>query len=71
MVGCCGRANNRRRKSNTQSYYDRYAYLDGHQIQAKKLQQSGSTCKVCAAYTVVDPCAICGQVKDPNKEEQV
>jgi recombinational DNA repair protein RecR len=70
-MGCCGRPNNRRQKSNNnQSYYDRYAYLNSSQ-RAKQLQQQGSTCKTCAALTMGDPCAVCGQVKNQDKEEQV
>jgi recombinational DNA repair protein RecR len=68
---CCGRANHRRRKSSSQkNYYDRYAYLNSHQ-RAKQLQQMGSPCKNCAALTMGDPCAVCGQAKNQSKEEQV
>jgi len=64
---CCGRANNRRQKSvNKEGYYDRYTYLNSHQ-RARQQQQS-SNCKNCAALTVGDPCAVCGQVKNQEKE---
>lgn len=66
---CCGRANNKNQKSNTKSYYDRYAYLNSHQ-RAKQVAASGSDCKNCAALTMGDPCAVCGQVKNQSKEEQ-
>jgi recombinational DNA repair protein RecR len=67
-MGCCGRPNNRRQKSNNnKNYYDRYAYLNSSQ-RAKQLQQQGSTCKTCAALTMGDPCAVCGQVKNQDKE---
>jgi recombinational DNA repair protein RecR len=70
-MGCCGRPNNRRQKSNNnKNYYDRYAYLNSSQ-RAKQLQQQGSTCKTCAALTMGDPCAVCGQVKNQDKEGQV
>ncbi len=69
-MGCCGRPDNRRQKSNNKSYYDRYAYLNSNQ-RAKQLQQKGSSCKNCAALTMGDPCAVCGQVKNQDKEEQV
>ena len=67
-MSCCGRANNRRQKSNNQSYYARYTYLNSHQ-KAKQLQQQGSTCKNCAALTMGNPCAVCGQSKNQDKEE--
>lgn len=65
---CCGRTNNRKKKSNNKSYYDRYAYLNSHQ-RAKQTQLQGSNCKNCGALTMGDPCAVCGQVKQ-NKEEK-
>ncbi len=68
-MGCCGRADNRVKKSINKNYYDRYSYLNSQQ-RAKQLKQQGSSCKNCAALTMGDPCVVCGQVKNQNKEEQ-
>ena len=64
---CCGRPDNRQRKSGAAGYYDRYTYLNSHQ-RAQQLKVSGSKCEHCDALTVGDPCTVCGNSKQTSPE---
>ena len=68
---CCGRANNRIQKGKNAGagYHGRYAYRSSSQI--AQLEKIGAAmCTTCNAFTVGDPCSVCGQVK-AKKMEQV
>lgn len=67
-MGCCGRPDNRNKKSGEAGYYERYAYLNSHQ-RKRQADLGISTCKKCDAYTAGDPCSICGNPKQKAKEE--
>ena len=65
---CCGRANNRIQKAGNAGHHGRYAYRSSSQI--AQLEKIGaSRCNTCNAFTVGDPCSVCGQSK-AQKEEQ-
>jgi recombinational DNA repair protein RecR len=66
-MGCCGKPNNRARKSGANSYYERYAYLSSRQ-QQKAADLGIAHCKKCGAYTSGDPCTICGTPKKAKEE---
>jgi hypothetical protein len=62
-MGCCGRPDNRANKGGAAGYYERYAYLSSHQ-RSKQVEVTGaSQCTTCSAYTMGDPCAVCGNTK--------
>ncbi len=63
MAGCCGRpSNNAAKGAGEANYYERFAYLSSHQKE-KQAAMSGSKCMTCDAYTMGDPCAVCGDTK--------
>ncbi len=63
-MSCCGRPNNRNKKSGAASYYERYGYLSSRQRQ-KQAELGIAHCNSCDAYTSGDPCTVCG---NPKKE---
>lgn len=66
---CCGRANNRAQKGGQANYHSRYAYRSSSQI--AQLEKIGaSRCAKCNAFTVGDPCSVCGQAKAPKAEQE-
>ena len=62
-MGCCGRPDNRANKGGASGYYERYAYLSSHQRSQQVEAAGGSKCATCDAYTMSDPCAVCGNPK--------
>ena len=68
MAPCCGRPNNRQKKSGSAGYYEKYAYLSSHQKE-QQVKVSGSKCESCDALTMGDPCTVCGNPKQINQEE--
>ena len=69
-MGCCGRPDNRQNKG-AKEYYQKYAYLSGHQQeQAQKLMGTIAKCEGCDALTMGDPCVICGQSKSTKEEQE-
>ena len=67
-MSCCGRPDNRNKKSGTANYYGRYGYLSGAQRQ-KQTELGIGHCQTCGAYTSGDPCTVCGNPKEKVKEE--
>ena len=69
MSPCCGRPNNSSQKGQGEAgYHSRYAYRSSSQLE--RLEEIGaSSCSTCSAFTVGDPCTVCGDPK-PKKEEQ-
>jgi len=66
---CCGRPDNRAKKSRDKSYFEKYAYLSSSQ---KRLQTQleGSKCEACDALTVGDPCSVCGKSKTQSEAQE-
>ena len=62
-MGCCGRPDNRANKGGASNYYERYAFLSSHQRSQQVQASGGSKCVSCDAYTMGDPCAVCGNSK--------
>jgi hypothetical protein len=70
-MACCGRPDNRNKKSQQKSYYERYAYLSSHQKQ-KQLEVDGSKCNSCDALTMCNvdgSCIVCGNPKSQGQEK--
>ena len=67
-MGCCGRPNNNANKGEA-GYHSRYAYRSSSQL--ARLEEIGaSRCEKCDAYTVGDPCTVCGGSKEKEEDKE-